>query len=116
WLRGGGGADHPDGDGGARPAGVFVFGEALAVEAGDLGSARVYEVGKGVGQAQLGGPKRAVARGAEQPRLGAVGAPWQRARKAREGMIGRKAAIQISEQLGELLREVLGRQLPPVAL
>ena len=51
------GADHPDTHRDARSrARVFVFGKALAIEGGDLGSAGIDEVGKRVGQAQLSRP------------------------------------------------------------
>ena len=95
---------------------MFVFGEAFAIERGDLGAGGVDEVGEGVGQAQLGGPDGALLRGAEQPGLGQLGSPGQRLRQAREGMVLGQAVVEVGEQLGELLGEVVGRGLAAVAL
>jgi hypothetical protein len=74
---------------------VFVFGEALAIERGDLGPARVYEVGEGIGQSELGGPQSAIPGGAEQPWLRAIGAPRQGARQPGEGMIRGKPVLEM---------------------
>ena len=104
-----------DGDRGSQP-GVFVFGEALAVERGDLRALGVDEVGERVGQPQLGGPERALRGGAEQPRLGLLRAARKRLRQAREGVVRGQLVLEVAQQLGELLGEVVGRGLAPVAL
>src|SRR5271168_1049026 len=93
-----------------------MFGEAFAVERRDLRSAGVDEVGKGIRQPQFGGPYRALRRGAEQPGLRSLRASGQRLCKAREGMVRGKPVVEISEQLGELLREVIRRRLAAIAL
>ncbi len=44
------------------------------------------------------------------------GPSGQRGREPLERMIGREAVVEVGQQLGQLLREVVGRRLPAVAL
>ena len=69
----------------------------------------------GVRQAELARPDRALRRGAEQPHVGRVVAAGQ-GREARERVVVGEVVLEVREQLGELLREVVGRHLAAVAL
>jgi hypothetical protein len=72
---------------------VFVLGEALAVERGDLGALGIDEVSERVRQPELGGPQGALRGGAEQPWLGPLGAARQRLRQARERVVVRQPVV-----------------------
>jgi len=63
---------------------VLVFGEALAVERCDSGSARVDEVANGRA-ARVGSPKRAMSGGAEQPMARRSDSTGRVLARAREG-------------------------------
>jgi hypothetical protein len=74
------------------------------------------EVGERVRQPQLGRPDGALRRRAEQPRLGALRPAREQLRVPGEDVVGRHAVLEQGEQLGELLREIVGRGLTTVAL
>ena len=109
------GADRADRDGDVRLLEPPHRPEPLAVERplaplpGLMKSATEYGRPHSAAQTALCGDDP------EQPDLG-------RARRAREpgepgeGMVRREAVLEVGEQLGELLAEVVGEELPPVAL
>ncbi len=109
-------AQHPGRDRGAlglqRPDRL----KALAVDAGDRRAGGVDEVGERVGEAELAGPDRALLRGAQQPRHRQLGQTRQRPGQVPEWVVGRQVVLEVGEQLGQLLREVVGRGLAAVAL
>ena len=105
-----------DGDRDARGRESLGGLEAVAVLRRDGRSLGVDEVGERVGQAELRGPDRALRRGAEQPRLRLLVAAGQRPAEPREGMVGGEGAVVVREQLGQLLREVVGAGRAAVAL
>ena len=109
-------AQRPDGDGGARRVEAARVGEALAVQRRDVGAGGVDEVGERVGEAELAGPDPALVGRAQQPRLGRLGPAGERADVARERVAVREAVVEVREQLGELLGEVVGGGLTAVAL
>src|SRR4029077_9629882 len=80
--------------------------EVLAVEARVLGSARVDEVGDRVRKPELPGPDRALRGGAEQPDVGPARGAGQGG-EAREEVAGRKVVLDVGQELGQLLGEVV---------
>ena len=87
---------------------VSVEGTLIVADGGAGGVAR-EEVGKSVGQAELGRGLGAPQARAKQPDAGRVrrGGRYQDARK---GMIGREVVVEEGEELGELVGEVVDLQ------
>jgi hypothetical protein len=99
------GADGECADDDARPGALFRGLEVLPIGPRHLvAAARIDEVGEGEGQAQLGGKRAAVIRGAEQPDLrhgvdlGLQAHP----------LFFRKCSFKMRDELPHLLREVRG--------
>ena len=103
-------------DRGARRGEPDAGVEAALVVGRDARAVLVDEVGERVGEAELGGPDRALRRGAEQPRLRRLRPAGQRLREPRERVVGRQRVLEVGEQLGELVGEVVRRGLAAVAL
>ena len=81
--------------------------EVLAVEARVLGAVRVDEVGDRVRKPELPGPDRALRRGAEQPDVGLARGAGQGG-EPREEVAGREVVLDVGQELGQLLGEVVG--------
>ena len=107
---------RPRGDRDARRRQPDARVELALVVRRDLRAGGVDEVGERVGEAELRRPDAALRRGAQQPRLGRLRPAGQRARQPRERMVGRERVLEVAEQLGELLGEVVGRGLAAIAL
>jgi hypothetical protein len=82
------GAQYPDRRRDARFGQPFGGREPLPVELRQRRSGGVDEVCERVGQANLRGPHRAVARGPQQPRLRSLGTAWENVGQARERVLG----------------------------
>src|SRR5204862_7620705 len=103
-------------DGGRRRRCAAGLDEARPVVGGDRRALGIYEVGERVGQAELGGPDRALRRRAEQPGRRLLGQARQDGGEPGEGMVGRHLVLEQGEQLDQLLREVVGGGSAAVAL
>ncbi len=113
----GGCGDRPHGDGGPRRLQVTAGLEALPVELGDRGALGVDEVGEGVGQSRAGRPRSRSGPRSRAARVSAARgarAGWRPA--GGTGWSAGQAVVEVGQQLGELLGEVVGGGLAAVAL
>src|SRR5207248_6177822 len=90
--------------------------ESLPVERRDFRATGIYEVGEGGRDAQLSGPGRALRRRSQKPEGRNFGPARKRLCQPVEGMIVRKVVLEVRQQFGELLWEVVRRGLSPVTL